>query len=357
MRQKRKNTRRIEVGAVVIGGQAPVVVQSMTNTDTRDDQATLAQIEALAKAGCELVRVAVPDRKAAAALKKIVAGSPLPVVADIHFDYRLALAALEAGVAKLRINPGNIGGPQRVKILAREAEACGAAMRIGVNAGSLPRDLLAENEGDVVQTMLAAVEEQIRLLTDQGFARIVVSLKSSSVLETIQACREFAARWDFPQHLGITEAGAGRSGLIKSAVGLGVLLEEGIGDTIRVSLTGDPVQEVTAVYEILKALNLRERGPVVVSCPTCGRCEIDLERMVQQVEIATKDLTRPLHLAVMGCMVNGPGEADRADLGLAGGKGAGVIFRRGKVIRRENEENLLPAFLEELHKLLAEEEQ
>lgn len=354
MRRNKKVTRRIEVGAVVIGDNAPVVVQSMTNTDTRDYNATLAQIDALAQAGCELVRVAVPDQKAAAALKKIVARSPLPVVADIHFDYRLALAALEAGVAKLRINPGNIGGPQRVKTVAREAEACGAAMRIGVNAGSLPRKLLAENEGDIVKTMLAAVEEQIRLLTEQGFERIVVSLKSSSVLETVQACREFAVRWEFPQHLGITEAGAGRSGLIKSAVGLGVLLEEGIGDTIRVSLTGDPVQEVTAAYEILKALNLRERGPVIVSCPTCGRCEIDLERLVQEVEKETRDLTQPLHLAVMGCMVNGPGEAHRADLGLAGGKGAGVIFRRGKVIRRESEENLLSAFFAELDKLLSE---
>jgi len=354
MRENKKTTRRVEIGGLIIGNNAPVAVQSMTNTDTRDYYATLGQIDALAKAGCELVRVAVPDQKAAVALKKIVAGSPLPVAADIHFDYRLALAALEAGVAKLRINPGNIGGPQRVKIIARAAETCGAAMRVGVNAGSLPRKLLAENKGDIVRTMLAAVEEQIRLLTGGGFERIVVSLKSSSVPETVHACREFAARWDFPQHLGITEAGAGRSGLIKSAVGLGVLLEEGIGDTLRVSLTGDPVQEVTAAYEILKALNLRERGPVIISCPTCGRCEIDLEKLVQQVEKETQDIAFPLHLAVMGCMVNGPGEASRADLGLAGGRGEGVIFRRGIVIRRESEEKLLPAFLAELHKLLSE---
>ncbi len=351
-KKNRRPTRRVKVGPLFIGGGGPVLVQSMTNTDTRDHEATLKQIHDLAAAGCELVRVAVPDQEALPALEKIVDGSPLPVIADIQFDYRLALGALDAGVAKLRINPGNIGGPQRVKEVARAAAAHGAAIRVGVNAGSLPRKLLAEKKGDIVEAMLAALEEQLRLLLDEGFAEIVVSLKSSVVTETIAACRAFAARWDLPQHLGVTEAGAGRSGLIKSSVGLGVLLEEGIGDTIRVSLTGDPVQEVTTAYEILKALSLRERGPVIVSCPTCARCNINIEELVAAVEKATAGIATPLHLAVMGCMVNGPGEASRADLGLAGGKNEGVIFRRGKIIRRVRKEDLLPAFLEELEKLI-----
>lgn len=351
--KNRRPTRRIKVGPVSIGGGGPVLVQSMTNTDTHDHEATLEQIRALAAAGCELVRVAVPDQQALPALKKIVAASPLPVIADIQFDYRLALGALEAGVVKLRINPGNIGGVQRVKEVARAAKAHGAAIRVGVNAGSLPRKLLAEKKGDIVETMLAALEGQLRLLLDEGFEEIVVSLKSSMVTETIAACRAFAARWDFPQHLGVTEAGAGNRGLIKSAVGLGVLLAEGIGDTIRVSLTGDPVQEVTAAYEILKALSLRQRGPVIVSCPTCARCNLDLEELVAAVEEATAGIASPLHLAVMGCMVNGPGEAARADLGLAGGKNEGVIFRQGKIIRRVQKEELLSAFLEELNRLIA----
>jgi (E)-4-hydroxy-3-methylbut-2-enyl-diphosphate synthase len=352
-KKNRRSTRRVRVGPLFIGGGGPVLVQSMTNTDTRDHGATLQQIHALAAAGCELVRVAVPDAEALPALERIVDGSPVPVIADIQFNYRLALGALEAGVAKLRINPGNIGGPQRVREVARAAAAHGAAIRVGVNAGSLPRKLLAEKNGDIIETMLAALEEQLRLLLDEGFAGIVVSLKSSVVTETIAACRAFAARWDFPQHLGVTEAGAGCRGLVKSAVGLGVLLEEGIGDTIRVSLTGDPVQEVTAAYEILKALALRERGPVIVSCPTCARCGINLEGLVAAVEEATAGIAAPLHLAVMGCMVNGPGEASRADLGLAGGKNEGVIFRRGKIIRRVRKEDLLPAFLEELERLSA----
>lgn len=355
-KKDRRSTRRVKVGPLFIGGGGPVLVQSMTNTDTHDHEATLAQIHALAAAGCELVRVAVPDEQALPALRKIVDGSPLPVIADIQFDYRLALGALEAGVAKLRINPGNIGGPQRVKEIARAAQAHGAAIRIGVNAGSLSRRLLAEKKGDIVEAMLAALEEQLRLLLDEGFADIVVSLKSSAVTETIAACRAFAARWDFPQHLGVTEAGPGSRGLIKSAVGLGVLLAEGIGDTIRVSLTGDPVQEVTAAYEILKALSLRKRGPEIVSCPTCARCNINVEELVTAVEKATAGIAAPLHLAVMGCMVNGPGEASRADLGLAGGKNEGVIFRQGKIIRRVPKEDLLPAFLEELDRFIAEKD-
>jgi len=350
----RKKTRPVQVGKLAIGGEAPITVQSMTNTDTRNVAATLQQIEELAAIGCELVRVAVPDQEAAVKLKEIVRGSPLPVVADIHFDYRLALAAIEAGVAKLRINPGNIGGTDRVKAVVRAAQASGVALRVGANAGSLHRSYLEQSKGDVVRAMLASVEDQVRLVTDAGYDQLVVSLKSSDVLETIQVYQAFAARWDFPLHLGITEAGIRWRGTIKSAVGLGILLAQGIGDTIRVSLTGDPRHEVTAAYEILKALHLREYGPVVVACPTCGRCRIELEKIVEGVEELVKDLPYPLHLAVMGCVVNGPGEASRADLGLAGGKEEGLIFRHGEILRKEKQDRLLPAFAEELEKLIAE---
>ncbi|HEY8343958.1 MAG TPA: flavodoxin-dependent (E)-4-hydroxy-3-methylbut-2-enyl-diphosphate synthase [Bacillota bacterium] len=351
---KVKKTRRIMVGKTPIGGGAPIAVQSMTNTDTRNIQATLQQIMALKAKGCELVRVAVPDMAAARALKGIIAESPLPVIADIHFDYRLALAALESGVVKLRINPGNIGSAEKVRAIVRAAKDHQAAIRIGANAGSLSPEALSAAAGNIPQAMLLSVEEQLRILLAEDFENIIVSLKSSDVLETVEACRLFASRWDFPQHLGITEAGTGSSGVIRSAVGLGILLSEGIGDTIRVSLTGDPTAEVTAAYEILKALRLRQRGPVLISCPTCGRCQIDLARIAQAVEEEVKDLPDPLHLAVMGCVVNGPGEASRADLGLAGGKGQGIIFRHGKVLRRVDEGELLPAFFSELQKLTAE---
>lgn len=351
---KRRNTRAVKVGRLLIGGGHPVVVQSMTNTDTKDIDATLNQIHELAAVGCELVRVAVPDQAAAAALGEIVKRSPLPVAADIHFDYRLALAAIEAGVAKLRINPGNIGGLDRVRMIVQAAQENQVALRVGVNAGSVHRSYLEKTGGDVVKAMLLSAEDQLKFLTEEGFGQIVVSLKSSDVLETVQVCTAFSARWDFPLHLGITEAGTKWRGTIRSAVGLGVLLAQGIGDTIRVSLTGDPRDEVMAAYEILKALHLRERGPVLISCPTCGRCQIGLEKLAAAVEELAGRLPYPLHLAVMGCVVNGPGEASRADLGLAGGKGEGIIFRKGKVIRKETEAHLLPAFKEELVKLIKE---
>ena len=350
----RKKTRPVQVGDLVIGNDAPIVVQSMTNTDTRDVAATLRQIEELAAVGCELIRVAVLDQTAADKLRELIQRSPLPVVADIHFDHRLALAAIEAGVAKLRINPGNIGSVERVKTVVQAAKANGVALRVGANAGSLHRSYLERSKGAVVPAMLASVEDQLRLVTAEGYDQIVVSLKSSDVLETIEVYTAFAARWDFPLHLGITEAGIRWRGSIKSAVGLGVLLNQGIGDTIRVSLTGDPQHEVMAAYEILKALHLREHGPVVVACPTCGRCQICLEQIVEGVEELVRDLPYPLHLAVMGCVVNGPGEASRADLGLAGGKGEGIIFRYGEVLRKEKQDRLLPAFAEELKKLIWE---
>ena len=350
----RKNPRQVQVGNLVIGGGSPVVVQSMTNTDTSDIAATLHQIQELAAVGCELIRVAVPDREAAEALRKIVRNSPLPVAADIHFDYRLALAAIDAGVAKLRINPGNIGSTDRVKTIVQAARTNKVALRVGVNAGSLHRRYLEKTDGDIVPAMLLSAEDQLRLVTEEGCEQVVVSLKSSDVLETIRVCTEFSSKWDFPLHLGVTEAGSRWRGTIRSAVGLGILLHQGIGDTIRVSLTGDPVNEVTAAYEILKALQLREKGPVVISCPTCGRCQLQLEKLVAEVENMVRDLPYPLHLAVMGCVVNGPGEASRADLGLAGGKGEGLIFREGKILRKEKEDRLLPAFTEELKKLIAE---
>ena len=352
--QKKRNTRPVKVGRLIIGGGHPVVVQSMTNTDTRNIDATLNQIYDLAAVGCELIRVAVPDQAAADALREIVKRSPLPVTADIHFDYRLALAAIEAGVAKLRINPGNIGGTDRVKMILRAAQENQIALRVGVNAGSVHRSYLEKSGGDVVQAMLLSAEDQLNILTEEGFDQIVVSLKSSDVLQTVQVCTEFSTKWDFPLHLGVTEAGTRWRGTIRSAVGLGILLAQGIGDTLRVSLTGDPRNEVTAAYEILKALHLRERGPVVISCPTCGRCQIGLEKLAEAVEALTGALPYPLHIAVMGCVVNGPGEASRADLGLAGGKGEGIIFREGKIIRKETENNLLPAFEEELVKLIKE---
>lgn len=351
---KRRKTRPVKIGRFIIGGDHPIVVQSMTNTDTKDVEATLSQIRELTAVGCELIRVAVPDQAAAGALPEIVKRSPLPVAADIHFDYRLALAAIEAGVAKLRINPGNIGSADRVKMIVQAAQKNRVALRVGVNAGSIHRSFLEKTGGDVVRAMLLSAEDQLNLVTAEGFEQIVVSLKSSDVLQTVQVCTEFSAKWDFPLHLGVTEAGTRWRGTVRSAVGLGILLQQGIGDTMRVSLTGDPCHEVTAAYEILKALHLRERGPVVISCPTCGRCQIGLEKIVETIEALTGDLPYPLHLAVMGCVVNGPGEASRADLGLAGGKGEGIIFREGKVIRKETENNLLPAFKEELVKLIKE---
>ncbi|HHZ19059.1 MAG TPA: flavodoxin-dependent (E)-4-hydroxy-3-methylbut-2-enyl-diphosphate synthase [Firmicutes bacterium] len=351
---KRRPIRQVQVGGLVIGGDAPISVQSMTNTPTQDIRATLEQIDRLHKAGCELVRVAVPDRQAALALREIVAMSPLPVVADIHFDYRLALLALEAGVAKLRLNPGNIGGEDRVRTVVREAAARQVPIRIGVNAGSLSPEILNEYGGPTPQAMVKSAQQQIELLESMGFTSIVISLKASDVMTTVAAYRQMAAACNYPLHLGVTEAGSMLTGSIRSAIGLGLLLAEGIGDTLRVSLTGDPIHEVRVGYEILKSLHLRERGPVVISCPTCGRCGIDLQSLAEQVERLVAEISEPLHIAVMGCTVNGPGEARLADLGIAGGKGEALIFRKGKIIRKVAETGLLNAFQEELQTLLDE---
>jgi (E)-4-hydroxy-3-methylbut-2-enyl-diphosphate synthase len=352
--KKRRYSRPVQVGSVTVGGLAPVSVQSMTNTDTRDIKATLRQIEALKEAGCEIVRLAVPDEEAAGALKEICRRAPLPLVADIHFDYRLALAAIEAGVAGLRLNPGNIGGPERVRAVAKAAKERGIPIRIGVNAGSLEKSIREREGGVTPEGMVESALRQAALLEEEGHSAIVLSLKASDVPLTIRAYELAAARCDYPLHLGITEAGTPWRGTIRSAVGIGALLAQGIGDTIRVSLTGDPVEEVRVGYEILKALNLRQRGPVLISCPTCGRCQVDLIRLAQEVEKSLAGLEVPLKIAVMGCAVNGPGEAADADFGIAGGRGAGLIFRHGQIAKKVPEAELVSALLGEIKKAYPE---
>ena len=338
-----------------IGGGAPVAVQSMTNTDTRDWEATLAQIGTLVHAGCELVRVAVPDESAARALDRIVERSPIPVIADIHFDHRLALAALEQGVQGLRINPGNIGGRAPVRKVAEAALKKGVPIRIGVNAGSLDKDLLAQYGRATPEAMVESARREIRLLEEFDFRAIKVSLKSSNVLDTVAAYRLMARETDYPLHLGVTETGTLIAGTVKSALGIGMLLAEGIGDTIRVSLTRDPVDEVRVAYEILRALDLRHRGPEIISCPTCGRCEINLFGLVEEVERRLTDVAEPIKVAVMGCVVNGPGEAREAEVGIAGGRGQGILFKYGRMVKKVPEQNLAPALIKEVMNILAKE--
>lgn len=347
------NSREVRLGTLRIGGGAPVMVQSMTNTDTRDAAATVAQIRRLAAAGCEAVRVAVPDEAAVRALPAIREGSPVPLIADIHFDYRLAIAALEAGLEGLRINPGNIGSAAHVDRVVDAARAHGAALRIGVNGGSLEKPLLARFGGPCPEALVESALGHLRLLERRGFYNVKISLKSSSVLDTIAAYRRMRAVCDCPLHIGVTEAGGSMRGTVKSAVGLGILLHEGIGDTLRVSLTADPVEEVAVAWEILRALGLRARGPELISCPTCGRTEIDLFALLRAVEERLAGTAVPIKVAVMGCVVNGPGEAREADIGLAGGRDKGIIFRRGEVVRvARGQEALLAAFMEELQQLL-----
>ena len=351
-------TRAIRLGGLVVGGGAPVMVQSMTNTDTRDVDATLAQIGRLAARGCEAVRLAVPDEAAAKALRAIRAGTDLPLIADIHFDYRLAVAALEAGLEGLRINPGNIGPSEHVDKVVDAAKAHRAVIRIGVNSGSLEKPLLKRFGGPCPEALVQSALGHVRLLERRGFYDTKISLKSSSVLDTIASYRLRSAAWDYTLHIGGTEAGGLLRGTVKSSVGLGILLHEGIGDTLRVSLTADPVEEVTVAWEILRALGLRSRGPEIISCPTCGRTEIDLFALARAVEDRLAQSTAAIKVAVMGCVVNGPGEAREADLGLAGGRDKGIIFRKGEVIRSvKGQEALLAAFMEELQTLLNEKGQ
>lgn len=349
----RKQTRRILLGDCAIGNGAPVAVQSMCNTDTADVQATVAQIERLAAAGCEIARVAVPGDEAAAALKEIRSRIRIPLVADIHFRHDLALAAIEAGVAGLRINPGNIGSQDKVAAVAKAARAAGIPIRIGVNAGSLEPELREKYGHPTPEALVESALRHVALLEAVDFRAIKISVKASGVAETIAAYRLLSEKVDYPLHVGVTEAGTLLSGAIKSAIGIGTLLAEGIGDTIRVSLTADPVQEVKAGFEILASLGLRERPYAeIVSCPTCGRCRIDLEGLVARIERRLEGVPGPLKVAVMGCIVNGPGEAREADIGIAGGDGKGVIIRGGEIVKTCAESELEEEFMAELQKLL-----
>ncbi|WP_304152427.1 flavodoxin-dependent (E)-4-hydroxy-3-methylbut-2-enyl-diphosphate synthase [Megamonas hypermegale] len=349
---KRKQTRQISIGNVKIGGGAPISVQSMTNTKTTDTAATVAQIKALEKAGCDIVRLAVPDMAAAENIANIKKQVNVPLVADIHFDYRLALKAIEQGIDALRINPGNIGDENRVKAVVEAAKTKHIPIRIGVNAGSLDKKLLAKYGKVTAQALVESAMEHVRILEKLDFHDIKISLKAHDVPLTLDAYRLMSETVDYPLHLGITEAGTVNTGIIKSAVGIGALLAEGIGDTFRISLTGDPVNEVKVANEILKALGLKEYGPTLISCPTCGRCNIDLPSIAAQVEKRLENVQKPVKVAVMGCVVNGPGEARDADIGIAGGKGEGLVFRKGEIIGKVPEDKLIDALFAELDKIV-----
>ena len=350
-RIERKKTRKIRIGDVYIGGDAPVAVQSMTNTDTRDVSATVDQIKRLEEAGCDIVRVAVPDSEAAEALKRIRKSIRIPLVADIHFDYRLALASIENGADKIRINPGNIGGTEKVRKVVEAAKARGIPIRIGVNSGSLEKHILAKYGAATPQAMADSAMGHVRMLEDLGFHDIVISLKASNVPVTIESYRLMSAMTDYPLHIGVTEAGTLFSGMVKSAAGIGCLLAEGIGDTLRVSLTGDPVEEVRVGIEILKALDLRRTGVELISCPTCGRTRIDLIKIANEVEKRLAGCSKPIKVAVMGCAVNGPGEAREADIGIAGGVGEALLFKKGRIIRKIPQERIVDELLEEIERM------
>ncbi|MBL0731536.1 MAG: flavodoxin-dependent (E)-4-hydroxy-3-methylbut-2-enyl-diphosphate synthase [Desulfosarcina sp.] len=345
---KRKKTKEIYVGKVKIGGTAPVAVQSMTNTPTEDIQATVSQIIRLEDAGCEIIRVAVPDMEAAAAVAMIKKEISIPLIADIHFDYRLAVAAAKYGADGLRINPGNIGGIKKIKAVTDAAKNFNIPIRIGVNAGSLERELLEKYGGVTAEAMVESALRHVALLDSLDFHEIKLSLKASDIPRTLDAYRLLSCRTDIPLHVGVTEAGGLFSGIVKSSIGIGMLIAEGIGDTIRVSLTRDPVEEIRTGFEILKALGIRKRGPEIISCPTCGRCKIDLFNIAEQVEKALLTSSLPLKIAIMGCIVNGPGEAREADIGIAGGKGTGILFKKGKVVKKIPEDKLVDILLKEI---------
>ncbi len=340
-----RKTRQISVGGVPVGGGAPVSVQSMTKTDTRDVSATIAQIRTLESAGCEIIRLAVPDEDAAKALGPIRRETTIPMIADIHFDYRLALEAIGQGVDGLRLNPGNIGAEWKVREVVAAAKERGIPIRIGVNAGSLETRLLEKFGHPTPEAIVESAEGHIRILEDLEFRDIKVSLKASNVMTTVNAYRLFASRHDYPLHIGITETGPTFPGAVKSAVGLGILLAEGVGDTMRVSLTAPPEEEVRTAYEILRAVGLRRRGAEIISCPTCGRCQVDLRPVAEAVAQMLRSVKKPITVAVMGCVVNGPGEAREADFGIAGGKGMGLLFRKGKVVAKVQEEQMLDALI------------
>lgn len=346
---KRRNTHQIHLGGIPIGGGAPITVQSMTTTPTQDVAATVAQIHRLEAAGCEMVRVAVPDEEAARAVKGIKSQIKIPLIADIHFNHRLAIAAARSGADGLRINPGNIGGRQKLQKVVNTARQMGLPIRIGVNAGSLEKDLLKVYNGATAQAMVDSALRHVALLETCDFDQIKISLKASDVPRTVEAYRLLASKTDYPLHVGVTEAGSLYAGTVKSAIGIGMLLVEGIGDTLRVSLTRDPVEEIRVGFEILKALGIRRHGPEIISCPTCGRCDYNLFDVVEQVDRALLTRLTPVKVAIMGCVVNGPGEAGEADIGVAGGAaGKGILFRKGKVVRKVSQEKLVEALLKEI---------
>lgn len=343
--------RTVNAGGVLIGGESPVTIQSMTNTDTRDVLSTVEQIKTLENAGCEIIRVAVPDMEAAEAVKKIKEQIKIPLVVDIHFDYKLALECIKNGADKVRINPGNIGSRDKVKLVADAAKAEGIPIRIGVNGGSLEKDLLEKYKGPTADALVESAMRHVEILDDVNFSDIVVSIKVSSVPVMIDAYRKFNKISDIPTHIGVTEAGTMRGGIIKSSIGIGTLLSEGIGNTLRVSLTADPVEEITAAKDILKALEIRKSGVILVSCPTCGRTRIDLISIAGEVEKRLTGIDKDMKVAVMGCVVNGPGEAREADIGIAGGNGEGLIFKKGEIVRKVPEDKIVDELMKEIEKL------
>lgn len=347
----RRVSRQVTVGNIKIGGDAPIAIQSMLNVLSSDYEGNLAQIKELEDAGCEIVRMAVPDMEAVKVLGKLKENTNIPLVADIHFDYRLALESLNAGVDKIRINPGNIGSAERVAAVADACNLKNVPIRIGVNSGSVEKDLLEKFGGATPEAMVESAFRHVKLLEDCGFYNTVISIKSSDVENMVKAYSLVAERCDYPLHLGVTEAGTERSSLIKSSIGIGSLLLNGIGDTIRVSITDTPVKEIFAARDILKAINVRVETPQIVSCPTCGRTKIDLVSLANQVENAVKNIKKPIKIAVMGCVVNGPGEAKEADIGVAGGDGCGVIFKKGEILRKVNEDEIVKALLDEIEKI------
>lgn len=350
---KRRKTKKINLGGVPIGGDSPIVVQSMTNTDTRDVKSSVAQIRALEKAGCEVIRIAIPDHEAVSAISAIKKRIHIPLVADIHFDYRLAMKAMKNGVDGIRINPGNIAR-EKIREIVKIAQEREIVIRIGVNSGSLQKDLLLKYGGATSDALVESALQNIELFETLGFDLIKLSLKSSDVSSMIEAYRAISAKTDYPLHLGVTEAGSLIGSAIKSSIGIGNLLYDGIGDTIRVSVTGDPVLEIPLAYGILRALNIRKVGPEIVSCPTCGRCEIDLLRLTEKIEKALVGKKDYLKVALMGCVVNGPGEAADADIGIAGGKGQGIIFKKGKAFKKVKEKDFVKVLLEEINLMLDE---
>jgi (E)-4-hydroxy-3-methylbut-2-enyl-diphosphate synthase len=347
----RKVTKKIKIGNIYVGGDAPISVQSMTNTDTRDINATVAQVKALEAAGCHIVRCAVPDMDACDAIRYITKLVNIPVVADIHFDYRLAMAAIDNGISALRINPGNIGSREKVKELAEKAKSNGIPIRIGVNSGSLGKELLKKYGRVCPEALVESALEHVEILESVNFSDIVISIKSSNVLQMIESYRMISGKVGYPLHLGVTEAGTPWRGTIKSSIGIGTLLCEGIGDTIRVSLTGDPVEEIRTGKEILKAVGYLEEGVEFISCPTCGRTQIGLISIAEEVEKRLANCDKHIKVAIMGCVVNGPGEAREADIGIAGGCGEGLIFKKGEIIRKVKEENLVDELIKEIENL------